>query len=183
MTPTPATYKGVIAEFQRQPKGVQDYFGHLPGLITTFDFDVAIAYAHSQVELCHNMLLYCGLAKLHRADTAVAGRVVEANHLTRETFQKLFDNIFGKPITPAIQKLLEGAERVRDKIMHGKSIAEEKKRGALVDVLNYASALNTFVYAAAGFSPFSDLRGVKGAAKAIDGSTTRWLLKGMGFSC
>ena len=181
---TPKTYKGVLKEFDAHTQEVRDYFEHLPGLINGFNLDVAIAYAHSQVELGHNMLLYCGLLKLHRADLTVTGRVVEATHLTRAGFKKFFENIFGKAIPAATAKLLEDAEEVRDKIIHGKDIAEARKRQALVDVLNYAKAMNAFVAGIAGFAPFGqDLRGFKGAGQAIDRATTRWLMKGMGFAC
>jgi len=180
---TPATYKGVLKEFDAHSQEVRDYFEHLPRLVNDFGYDVAIAYVHSQVELGHNFLLYCGLAKLHKADVAVADRIIQATHITREGFQEFFEHVFGKPIPTTTQKQLENAEHVRDKIMHGKSISEEKKRGALVDVLSYAAAMNIFVKGISGFSPFGqDLRGFKGAGKSIDPATTKWLMKGMGFA-
>lgn len=181
---TPKTYKGVLREFNTHSQAVREYFEHLPRLINGFNFDVAIAYAHSQVELGHNMLLYCGLLKLHRADRTVAGRVVEATHLTRAGFKGFFKNIFDMPIPEGTATLLENAEDVRDKIIHGKAVSEARKRQALVGVLKYAHAMNVFVTRSAGFAPFGqDLRGFKGAGQAIDKATTRWLMKGMGFAC
>ena len=41
--------------------------------------------------------------------------------------------------------------------------------------------MNDWVYQAAGVRPFGDKRGFKGRAEALDKSTTRWILKGMGL--
>jgi hypothetical protein len=55
-------------------------------------------------------------------------------------------------------------------------------REAHIDVIEYAEALNEDIEEIAGFSPFGDLRGFKGRAEPLDNSTSRWLLKGLGFN-
>ena len=83
--------------------------------------------------------------------------------------------------TPITRKLRE-AEKVRDKIVHGKSINNPNMRDAIYDVLEYATLLNEHLEEKAGFKPFGDLRGFKGRGTPLDANTTRWLLKGMGFT-
>lgn len=179
----PATYKGVLREYDKQPKLVRESFPHLRKLVEEFPLEVAIAYLFSQVELTHNVLLYCGVAKLHRAQVVVADRIIQATHITRESFQELFKTVFGKAMNETSKKLLEKAEFLRDKVMHGKTLKEAKKREAIVLVLKYATALNKQTKKLADLRAFSpDLRGFKGRGEALDASTTRWLLKGMGFT-
>ncbi len=89
--------------------------------------------------------------------------------------------VFGKPLPDTTIGLLKTAEKVRDKTVHGKGISEPQAREAIVDVLDYATAVNNFVDGIAGFKPFGSMQGFKGAAQPLAKSTTAWLLKGMGF--
>lgn len=94
----------------------------------------------------------------------------------------MFKHVFGKPIEGSVRGSLKEAEKVRDKVMHGKRPLDINIRMAIVQVLEFAQSYNKFVNDIAGFKPFGDLRGIKGRAAALDKSTTRWVLKGMGFS-
>ena len=55
-------------------------------------------------------------------------------------------------------------------------------RQAHVDIIEYAESVNIELQSVAGFEPFGDLRGFKGKVKSLEKGTTRWLLKGIGFS-
>ncbi|NZA03056.1 hypothetical protein H0I39_17405 [Ottowia beijingensis] len=77
---------------------------------------------------------------------------------------------------------IKKAERVRDRVIHGKQVSDPDMRQAIIDVIEYAKALNKDLKAAAGFEPFGDLRGFKGRAQSLEKSTTIWLLKGLGFT-
>ena len=127
------------------------------------------------------MAIYCGVVKLHRADPPLARRAVDAHPMHRDEYKELFKTVFGKPMNPAVTKELTKAQGVRDKIMHGKSASEADKRQGVLDVLKYAKAFNDQVYDLAGFRPYGRLQGFKGRGKALDKSTTRWLLKGLGL--
>ena len=178
---TAKTWKGVVKRFAALPAEVAKYFEHFPKLAEDFPWDVSLAYLFSRVELAHNMAIYCGAVKLHRANGELARSAVQLHHMTRPGFRELFKTIHGAAIPDGVQRLLDGAETIRDKALHGKSTRSEEHRAAICEVFEYAEKLNDFVQLKSGFKPFDDLRGFKGRAKALDKATTRWLLKGMGF--
>lgn len=177
----PRSWRAVVKDFETAPRETQEYFKHLPKLAKEFPWDVALSYLFARVELAHNMAIYCGVVKLHRANADLARRAVEKQYMKRAEFKKLFKTIFGKEIKEAIWQKFERAASIRDKVMHGKPVAAADKRKAVVDIISYAQQFNKFVSNAAGFKPFGSLRGFKGRGKRLDKSTTRWLLKGMGF--
>lgn len=178
----PKTWKGVLNSFRQAPQEIQDYFPSLPGLLNSFPWDVCLAYMFARLELAHNMAIYCGVVKLHRAEISLAWKAVENQHMTRKDFRQFFTVVMGKPISKLTYAKLEKAEKIRDKVLHGKVATPAQMREAAVNVLSYAEDLNQFVSGLAGFQPFDDLRGFKGRAQSLDVATTRWLLKGMGFS-
>jgi hypothetical protein len=68
--------------------------------------------------------------------------------------------------------------------MHGRQPDEGRQRAAICKALHYASEMNELIAVTnkLNFRPFSgDLRGIVGRLEALDPSTTRWILKGMGF--
>jgi hypothetical protein len=178
--PVPS-YKAVLKHYANAPDDVQRYFSQLPSLIEHYGWDVCIAYQFIRVETAQNRTLYGGVVKLHRADGEVAESMLYSLHVTRSSFVILVETIFGMRVPPAIAEKLKFAENIRDKTVHGKWISEADARRALVDVLEYAAELNLFLDGVAGFRPFGDMRGFKGAAQPLEKSTTRWLLKGLGF--
>jgi len=146
-----------------------------------FPCEVALAYLFLRTEKAQNRALYRGLVKLHRAYTEMAERVVNTHHLTRDSFLNMYKNVFGRALSAATVAKIKDAEKIRDRVIHGKDVSDRDLRKALVDVIDYAEALNIEVRQIGGFEPFGHLRGFKGRAKPLDESTTRWLLKGMGF--
>jgi len=176
------SYKAVLAAHSAAPAKVQGYFGKLPRLVQTQDWDVALAYMFIRLERAHNMALYCGAVKLHRANCTLARKIINIHHLTRDGFLDLFGNVFGKNLPDALVTKIREAEKTRDRLVHGKHVTPAEMRNAIVDILEYAAAFNELVAAEAGIRPFSDLRGFKGRATSLDQKTTRWLLKGLGFA-
>ena len=174
--------KGILDEYSTAPSLVQNYFAYLPGLLGGFPLDVCLSYAFSQVEVAHNMTLYCGVVRLHRANSQLARTAIDTHHMTRKDFKEKFKTVFGQDIPDKVSSKLTAAEDVRDKVMHGKSATAKEKRETLANVIEYAVAFNSLVSGIASFRPFGDLRGFKGRAQSLDKSTTRWVLKGMGFS-
>lgn len=81
-----------------------------------------------------------------------------------------------------LQDVLQKAEKIRDKIVHGKDTTALENRTVLAAVLAYAEGLDEFVFKRAEFRPFTvDMRGFTGRREALDDSTTRWLMRGLGF--
>lgn len=178
----PATWKSVVAHYNKMPDDIQSYFNAVPGLARDYPWEVSLSYQFGRVELAHNMTLYCGVVKLHEVDSSLARRAVEAHHITRARFADLFETIFGKKFRNSITKKLDEASNARNKVLHGKATTPAELRLAVVDVLDYAVEFNDFVQKLGGFRPFGDLRGFKGRAKPLAMSTSRWVLRGVGFS-
>jgi len=174
--------RGVLDRFEQSSSEVREYFEHLPGLMQNFPWDISLSYMFSRVELAHNMALYCGVVKVHRANAHIARSAIESYHMTREDFKHKFGAVFGTPIPGLISGKLTEAENIRDRVMHGKTASDDAKRKAVVAILEYAEQFNALVQSLAGFRPFGSLRGFKGRAQPLDESTTRWMLKGMGFA-
>ena len=105
----------------------------------------------------------------------MAREAVDTHHMTRPEFRDLFSNIFDKPLSRTASEKRVDAEKIRDRVLHGKSVSEADQRRAVVDLLEYAEAFNCEVYDLAGFRPFGPLRGVKGATSSLDKRTSRWI--------
>jgi hypothetical protein len=179
---TPPGHKAIIKQYEASADEVKRYFEHLPKLVKDFPFEVALSYLFARVERAHNMTLYCGVVKLHRAESAMAASIIKKQHLTRDLFKELFNSIYGVSIETYIAAKLTEAEKIRDRAIHGKEPRDKEMRKAISDVLIYAEQFNDFVEKAAQLKPFGDLRGFKGRGKPLEKSTTRWLLKGLGFA-
>ena len=102
--------------------------------------------------------------------------------MTRDGFRDLYETTFAKRLEQPVANKIAEAEKVRDRILHGKTVSEADKRKAIVDILEYAEAFNAAVHDIARFKPFGSLRGFKGRAKTLDKSTSRWILKGIGLT-
>ncbi len=178
----PAQRRTLKAKYDSAPKELRDYLSHLPKLLEDFPLDVSISYVFSKVELAHNMSLYCGVIKIHKTNHEVTRAAIEKHHMTREGFLEQFTTVFSTPIPNEIAEPLERAEEIRDKIMHGKHTTERDKREAINKVLDYAESFNELVHGIAKLKPFGSLQGFKGRAKSLDKSSSRWILKGMGFT-
>ncbi len=169
--------------FESLPAAIQPHFEHFPALIQSeFPLEVCLAYLFFRVELAHRDTLYCGVVKLHHADSPMARRIIQNQHLTRDSFKTLFESLFGQPVKPSAAEKIRDAESIRDKVMHGSEPTEAKMRQAIVDVLDYTKEFNDHVFSLSGFFPFGDLRGFHGRGERLSKHTTRLVLKGLGFN-
>jgi hypothetical protein len=163
---------------------VRGYFAEFGDLVDSrFSLEVLLAYCFFRLEQGQRMALYCGARRLHKTDSDLTWQGIEAQHLTREAFRRFFANIYGVDFPNAVQDVIEPAEAIRDRLMHGRGLDEAETREAICRVLFYASEFNAFLQGrGVGFRPFGDLRGFVGRLEALDKPTSRWILKGMGFS-
>ena len=179
----PPSYKAILKQYNESTGNVRGYFSELPSLLKdNYSYEVSLAYLFLETERAHNRTLYCGVVKLHHADSSIADTIVNAQHITREGFLDLYKNIFSKRLPDAINSRLKKAEKIRDRVIHGKGASDPEMRQAHVDVIEYAETMNNELKTIAGFEPFGDLRGFKGRADSLDKQTSRWLLKGIGFT-
>jgi len=167
--------------FKTCPAPVRSYFAHLPQLVEQFPLDVPLAYVFSQLEAAQVMALYCGVTKLHSAEKHIAWKAINAHHLTRGEFRAKFEAIYGKPIPETVIRLATVAEAVRDQVMQGKNATDDNKRNAIAHALQSAIEINGLCVALGGPRPVGDLRGYKGAGKPLPKSTSRWVLRDIGF--
>lgn len=176
------TYIALTKFYEARTEEVRGYFEYLPKIIgNSIPYEVSIAYVFLKMEQAQNRALYGGVVKLHRADSKFAARIMNYQHLTRDGFQIIFKNVFGHALSKeAANKIIE-AEKVRDKVIHGKSVADNDLREAIADVLEYAELFNEDVNNKAGFKPFGSMKGFKGRAEPLDVRTTKWLMRGLGF--
>ncbi len=179
----PVTWRGVAKRFRASTPEVQQYFDRLLDLMEQYDWEVSLGFMFIRVEKALNTMLYCGARKMHKAHSEIARNFVDSHHMTRKEFRRLFSNVFGQQIPAETAAILTEAEKVRDKVIHGKSATDADKRKAIVRLIQYAEEMNALVQAIAGFKPFtSDLRGFTGRGESLDQSTTRWLMQGLGFT-
>ncbi len=177
--PIPGSWKGIVNRLNASP--VSGYFPHLPGLLKDYPLDVSISYLFGMVELAQNNSLYCGMVKLHGVDKELARKAIDLHPIFRADFRQFYEAIFEKKPKEITFVKLEEAEAIRDRIVHGKQASEKDKRKAVVDIIEFAERFNDDVNVIAGFRPFGDLRGFKGRGQPLNKSTSRWILKGIGF--
>lgn len=178
----PSGYKALVKEFNALPEEIRGYFEDADDLIENGQYEISIAYLFQKVETAQNMALYCGMVKLHRVDKDIAWAALDRQHMTREYFRDMVGSIFGKTLPEKTVEIIEGAEEIRDRLMHGKSVRVPQKRQAISDIFKYAELLNEFCYAEAGFKPIGDLRGFSGRRQPLSKSTSRLVAKGLGFT-
>jgi hypothetical protein len=177
-----AQRRTVIEQFDSCPEEIRAYLSDLPKLLDGFPLEVSISYLFTRIQRAHNATLCSGAVEVHKANRNVARAAVGAQQITREGFQIQFETVFGQPIPEEVKRELEAAEIAHDKILNGQRTSGKEKREAIGHVLDYAQAFNRFVNRLAKFKPFGDQRGSDGCAESLNKSTTRWMLKGMGFS-
>lgn len=175
------TYKALLKIYSALPVEVQEYFEHIPKLVKELPYEVSLAYSFLKIEQAQNRALYGGVVKVHRGDFEFVRRVMNFQHLTRDGFKELYKNVFGSVLPKATAEKLDDAEKIRDRVVHGKSVSDNEMREAIADCLQYAEMFNADVSASAGFKPFGDMRGFKGRADSLDTRTTKWLMRGLGF--
>lgn len=172
---------GILNLFAGLPESLRDYFRHFPNLARDYPWDVTITYLFAETELAQNMIVYGGVVKLHKVDSTIAKSAVDRHHMTRKQFRDLYKTITGKSISEEAVSHAKDAEKIRDRILHGKNVSDSDKRQAVVSILQYANLLNEQVFEDAGFRPFGSMQGFKGRATALDKSTSKWVLKGIGL--
>jgi len=176
-------YQALRAEFNGASQDVRNYFWPLPNLMSAQLGVAALAYAFFKIEQAQIRTLYGGLLRLHRANSTFTRQTLDREYLTRPKFRELYRNVMGVEIPADLTELIQSAEAVRDRLMHGRQPRAAEIRNAIATVLRYAIALGQTVQAVAGFNPCGDMRGVTGTrAQRLDVRTTKWVLKGMGFS-
>lgn len=181
---TAASRPGLRNIFDHLNDDVKAFFNEFRHLVESdFSLDVLLAYVFLRLEQGQHMALYCGARKLHKTDGELTWNAIDTQHMIREGFHKYFETIYGAPLPQEVRDIISPAERIRDRLMHGKGLDPAELREAISRTLQYAAQINGFLDTRnVGFRPFcGDLRGFVGRLESIDKATSRWVLKGMGF--
>lgn len=184
--PIAKTRPGIKNLYAELPNEVREFFPDVPALIDSgFSLDILLAYLFFRLEQGQRQTLYCGARKLHKTESTLTWQAIDTHDLTRAGFKELFKTIYGFAPRKTAGDCLTDAEAIRDRLMHGKGLADKDKREAISKVMHYAKEINHLIAEtkSLGFRPFcGDLRGFIGRLESLDKSTTRWILKGMGFT-
>jgi hypothetical protein len=172
---------GILKIFEDLPENLKAYLSHFPSLARDYPWEVSISYLFAQTELAQNMTVYGTVVKLHRVDSSVAKSTVDSHHMTRNRFRELYKIITNTEISAEAITSVKDAEKIRDRILHGKNVSDSDKRKSVVSILEYARLLNEQVFEDAGFRPFGSMQGYKGRAISLDKSTSKWVLTGIGL--
>ena len=178
----PASYKEVIKRYGECPDTISAYFNNFQKLVEDFQYEVAVAYCFLKLEQAYNRTLYGGSRKMRKVHPDIARSVLDKQHLTREGFLELYKNIYDKALPCQVVEQIKSAEKIRDRIIHGKKVEHKDARKCLVDILDFSTELEAEVRNIACFSPFGDMRGLTGRSQSLDKSTSRWVMKGLGFA-
>src|SRR3546814_15315920 len=80
VNPVPNTWRGVVNRYNQAPEEIKSYFEAIPDLIEGYVWEVSLAFMFTRVEKAMNRMLYCGVVKLHRANSTTASVMVNNHH-------------------------------------------------------------------------------------------------------
>ena len=103
-------YKAVLRRYGSCSAQVQWYFDQFPRLLQSFTYEVTLAYLFLRTSGT-DRALYCGVVKLREARKDVADTAVSVQHVTRDYFPKLYENIFAHPMKKTTREKIEKAEK------------------------------------------------------------------------
>jgi hypothetical protein len=179
---TAANYKQVINYFDKLPQDIKLWLKEVPDLVQKYDYEVSIALIFSRIESIKHIIIHRGLVKIHKTNSELTWEILELDHMSRDRFSKIFKTVFNCDIPKSTSDKIKLAERVRDKVMHGKSITGADARNALISSFEYLKEIDEFMQQhSSNIRPFGDGRGFKGRAGTLTKDTTRWVLRGMGL--
>ena len=178
----PGNWVGVVTRINASSDEVKGFFDPVTELIENYRWEVSIGYMFTRVEQAHNHLLRGAAVKIHGVNGQTANRFVDRQHMTRKEFSHLYKNVVGVQVPARAAKFLSDAEKIRDRVVHGKSVSERDQRTAIIYIVEYAEEINSELQEKANFSPFkADQRGYAGRRVTLPDATSAWVMKGLGF--
>ena len=180
----PPSRPGLRNLFNTLGSDITGFYSEFNDLVdSTLPLHVLLAYVFFRLEQGQLLALYLGSRKLQRTDSELTWKALDSQRIDRETFLTYFETIYSFPIPQPIREIIVPAEKIRDRLMHGKIVTDPNLREAIARPLYYSLEINNLIAQKInGLRPFvSDLRGVIGRLESLDKPTSRWILKGMGF--
>lgn len=176
------SYKTLRLRYDALSDPVRGFLSKIaPLLDSSSNYDIALAYCFMKIEEGHHRALYGGLIKKCKCDKKYANEVVSKEHMTREHFKNLFKNVFGKAVDAQAEKHHIAASKIRDGLIHGKTMSQAQLRSALSESLTYIQIVNDQVKGIASFEPYGRMQGVLSKSEVVDRATSVWIARGIGF--
>ena len=138
----PGNWVGVVARIDASSEEVKSFFDPISELIEHYRWEVSIGYMFTRVEQAHNHLLRGAAVKIHGVNGSTANRFVDGQHITRKEFSRLYKNVVGGSVPARAAKFLSEAEKIRDRVVHGKRVVEKDQRTAIIYIVEYAEGIN-----------------------------------------
>lgn len=181
----PATIKAVRLKLSQIDADLIFHFDHLPNIVEKLGElpDVALAYCFSKLEFGHRRILYAGLMRKYRLDSEKSWEAVIGHDIKRNDYPEIYCRIFGNEITDATLAIIKPAEKIRDRMIHGKQPSTKQIWGAVLLCLDYAAAFNLETKASQGFAGFGRMQGITGkkGKPPLPKDVSYLALKGLGF--
>jgi len=145
---------------------------------------IALAYCFSQIENGHRRLLYAGIVRKYRLDPELTWQFVLEHDVSRKAFPELYKAVFGHNFPSNVGEKLKPAEKIRDKMIHGKTPAIKEMWGAVLCCFDYCQDVNKHLNANEGFSGFGRMQGITGmkGKPTLPKNVSRLALVGLGLS-
>ncbi len=167
-----------------QSDGVKWYFTLLPELLDNISTpEPALYYCFQRIESAQRVGLYCLLMRAYRTDSKLAWGAVDRLDITRRNFLDFYEAVAGHKLPPTLRATIEPAEKVRDRIIHGRQESKASVHNAILSCLKFADTLNDAFFVGVGFRPIGPLKGVTGmkGKPQLDQKISRAVLRGLGF--
>lgn len=171
----------VIQYWQITEEEISTYYEHVPGLLGTFPYEIAIPYVFSRLELVQMRALRIGLVIRYKAHFESARLAVDQLYRTRAEVDGKFKLILGSNLDDWAMLHLRESAKIRDKVLHGLNFTKTDCLFAIRAALVYSHFLHEFMMRQTGVSPFKTLRGINWGIDPLPKETTRYMLMGMGF--
>jgi len=161
-------------------------FEHVPEIVEKLGKmpSIALAYCFSQIENGQRRLLYAGILRKYRLNSELTWKFVLEHDITRKDFQAIYKSVFGHAIPTAIPEKLAAAEKIRDRMIHGKRPTVKEMWGAVLCCFEYCNEFNEHLRKKAGFAGFGRMQGITGikGRPPLDRAVSRLALLGLGLS-
>lgn len=173
---------GLMKIFNSYDQDIQSYFNEFEKLYEAeLSLEIMLAYVFFKLEQGQRQALFLGARKRYEVDRVLTWKAIDGQHFTRENYKTFFNLTFGIEIPFEVCSIIEDAEEIRDKVMHGGKPTEAEKRTAICEVLEYCKKMNSLT-SKENLTPYKgDLRGQIGGSKSINTLKTRMILKGLGY--
>lgn len=169
----------IIDRMEQLPTEVQSEFKSLPKLLVTFPLEVATGYVLSRLERTRRFMIFAKLIRQYRAESTMTASVIQRQSMEESQFAIFSQRILSYPVDylPKFSPI----QKLHRKAVFGSEIKHEETVHAFVKFFDSVHWMYSHC-TVPGYRPFGDRSRLKPFKQQVSKATTRWLLKGFGFS-